>query len=244
MFGEKIEEYSTKQKKTVPVWISPKYEVSKKKALEIIDKYDAIDEADFWILMNETSSGKMGYTGLIMSHNGCLKLNDCLDESMRFKPSCLTIDKDGYGDSLVYTYVNDDQGVYEVGEVSKSNCKNAYPYAMALKRCIDRVVLKNSRLAYAGVYSETEADEFRDPVRETEPKTEPKAEPKKPKKERKASPVQLNQLKQAYGSKFEEWMASKGFKSEDDITMTFADEQLKAIAEWRKKKEEEKNATV
>lgn len=66
----------------------------------------------------------------------------------------------------------------------------------------------------------------------------------KPKKERKASPTQLNQLKQTYGSKFEEWMASKGFKSEDDITMTFADEQLKAIAEWRKKKEAEKNATV
>ena len=66
----------------------------------------------------------------------------------------------------------------------------------------------------------------------------------KPKKERKASPTQINQLKQNYGSKFEEWMASKGFKSEDDITMTFADEQLKAIAEWRKKKEAEKNATV
>lgn len=77
-----------------------------------------------------------------------------------------------------------------------------------------------------------------------EEKPEPKAEQKKPKEERKASPVQLNQLKQAYGSKFEEWMASKGFKSEDDITMTFADEQLKAIAEWRKKKEAEKNAAV
>ena len=74
-------------------------------------------------------------------------------------------------------------------------------------------------------------------------KDEPKKEVKKT-ASRKASPEQINQLKQTYGSKFEEWMASKGFKSEDDITMTFADEQLKAIAEWRKKKEAEKNATV
>ena len=34
---------------------------------------------------------------------------------------------------------------------------------MALKRCFDRVVLKISRLAYAGVYSDSEADEFKRP---------------------------------------------------------------------------------
>ena len=36
-----------------------------------------------------------------------------------------------------------------------------FPYAMAFKRCFDRVVLKKSKLAYSGIYSEVEADEFK-----------------------------------------------------------------------------------
>lgn len=163
-FNEKVTEYSAKQRKEIPVWVSPKYSQSREKAIEIIEKYDNINEGDFWILMNETKSGKMAYTGLIISHNGCLKLNDHLPAELQFKPSCMSLDKDGYGGSLVYTYVNDKQGLYEVGEVSQGNCKNSYPYAMALKRCFDRVVLKNSKLAYSGVYSDSEADEFAERV--------------------------------------------------------------------------------
>ena len=158
-FGEKKMEYSPKHGKEVPVWQSPKYEESKAKAIEIIKsgKYN-VQESDFWILMNVTKSEKMAYTGLIISHNGCLKINDCLES--KFDPSCVTIDKDGYKGSLVYTYCNKEQGIYEVGEVSASNCKNEYPYAMAYKRLFDRVVLKLSKLAYAGIYSDSEADEF------------------------------------------------------------------------------------
>ncbi len=164
MFKENEKEFSVKQGKDIPVWKSPKYEEAKKKAIELIEsqKY-GLEESDFWILMNETKTGKMMYSGLILSHNGCLKINDKQEENMKFKPSCMTLDKEGYGNSLVYTYINDEQGVYEVGEVSKDNCKNAYPYAMALKRCMDRVILKNCKLAYAGVYSDSEADEFAEP---------------------------------------------------------------------------------
>lgn len=158
-FGEKATEYSQKHGKEVPVWQSPKYLESKAKAEEIINsqKY-GVKESDFWILMNATKSGKMAYTGLIISHNGCLKINDCLES--KFDPSCVTIDKEGYKGSLVYTYCNSAQGIYEVGEASATNCKNDYPYAMAFKRLFDRVVLKLSRLAYAGIYSDSEADEF------------------------------------------------------------------------------------
>lgn len=158
MFNEKDSEYSTKQGKNIEVWKSNKYEEAKKKAIELIDskKYD-LEESDFWILMNETRNGNMQYTGLIISHNGCLKINDKLEN--KFKTDCITLDKEGYNNSLVYTYIDED--VYEVGEVSKENCKNAYPYAMALKRCFDRVVLKKCKLAYAGVYSDSEADEFK-----------------------------------------------------------------------------------
>ena len=165
-FDEKKTEYSFKTGQQIPVWKTPKYEQSKEKAIEIIEKYDNIREGDFWILMNEAKNGKqMIYTGLIISHNACLKLNNHLPEEMRFVPSCVSMDKDGYNKSLVYTYINDEQGIYEVGEVSKENCKNGYPYAMAYKRLFDRVVLKNSRLAYDGIYSDSEADEFKEPMK-------------------------------------------------------------------------------
>lgn len=156
-FNEKDVEYSSKRGGEIPVWKSPKYEEAKKKAIELIKskKYD-LDEGDFWILMNETKTGKMQYSGLIISHNGCLKINDKLEN--KFRTDCIELDKQGYRNSLVYTYRDED--VFEVGEVSADNCKNAYPYAMALKRCFDRVVLKKCKLAYAGVYSDSEADEF------------------------------------------------------------------------------------
>lgn len=158
-FGEKKSEYSAKHGGEIPVWQSPKYVEAKRKAVEIIEskKYD-LCEADFWILMNVTKSGKMAYTGLIASHNACLKINDKL--TSKFNPDCVTYDKQGYNGSLVFTYCNADQGIYEVGEVSSSNCKNDYPYAMAFKRLFDRVVLKLSKLAYSGVYSDSESDEF------------------------------------------------------------------------------------
>lgn len=157
-FGEQLEEYDNKTGETIPVWQSPKYKTSKDKAIEMIEskKYD-LSEADFWILMNKTKTGKMAYTGLIISHNGCLKINDNLDNKVN--PKCFSIDKEGYNNSLVYTYIDDD--TYEVGEFSIKNGKNDYPYAMAFKRCFDRVVLKKSKLAFSGIYSEVEADEFK-----------------------------------------------------------------------------------
>lgn len=162
-FGEKKTENING--KTLPVeFITPKYKEARNKAIELLesDKYkDVLETSDFWILVNTYSNKtKAMYSGLIISHDGCLKINDVLDENLRFKPECMTIDKDGFNNSLVFTYNCPEQGIYEVGEVSKNNCKNDYPYAMALKRCMDRVILKNSKIAYAGIYSDSEADEF------------------------------------------------------------------------------------
>ena len=186
MFNEQKEEYSTKQKEYIPVWQSDKYKSAKKKAIELIEKKEyGLTEADFWILMNETKTGKMQYTGLIISHNGCLKINDKLKENLKFDPECVTVDKEGYSNSLVYTYINKEQGLYEVGEISKENCKNSYPYAMALKRCFDRVVLKNSRLAYESIYSDSEGADI---AKESEEETIA---------EEKISEKKVNALKQA-----------------------------------------------
>lgn len=169
-FGEKTTEYSPKKQGEIPVYQHSKYRTAKQKAIELIEsgKY-GLNESDFWILMNETKTGKMQYSGLIISHNGCLKINDCMPEKDKFKPECMSLDKDGYGDSLVYSYCCPEQGLFEVGEVSKTNCKNAYPYAMALKRCFDRVVLKNSKIAYNNIYSESESDEFKNNYEEIPP---------------------------------------------------------------------------
>lgn len=186
MFNEQEEEYSSKKGQAIPVWQSLKYKKAKEKAIELINKKEyGLTEADFWILMNETKSGKMQYTGLIISHNGCLKINDKLGQDKKFNPGSITVDKEGYDNTLVYTYINEEQGLYEVGEVSKGNCKNAYPYAMALKRCFDRVVLKNSKLAYESIYSDSEGAEI----------TKEKAEENIA--EEKISEKKINALKQA-----------------------------------------------
>lgn len=178
-FGEKESEYSAKDGKEIPVWKSPKYESAKKaviKMLESDDYKEVLDESDFWILMNRTKSGKMAYTGLIISHNGCLKINDTLPQELKFNPLCVSFQNaNTYKNSLIFIYDSsrtdsyesenpkeDKQMIYEVGEVNEKNCSNEYPYAMALKRCMDRVILKNSKLAYSGVYSDSEAEEFED----------------------------------------------------------------------------------
>lgn len=162
MFNEKKSEYSLKSRQEVPVIQSAKYIASRDKALKAINDRPYLKESDFWILMNETKTGKMMYTGLIISHNACLKINDNMPEKDKFNPDCVSVDKSGYGNSLVFTYVNKAQGLYEVGEASTQNCKNAYPYAMAYKRLFDRVVLKICKLAFDGIYSDSEADEFKE----------------------------------------------------------------------------------
>ena len=161
------------------VWQSPKYKEARKKAVELLEseKYkNILSESDFWILQGKTKSGKIAYNGLIISHNGCLKINDVLDEEKRFRPECVEIDKDGYGGSLVFIYCCKEQGIFEIGEVSRGNCTNEYKYAMALKRCIDRVILKNSRLAYSGIYSDSEAEEFKNEPKEEKPEKTTKPE--------------------------------------------------------------------
>lgn len=162
MFNEKTSEYSLKTRQQVPVVQSAKYLASRAKAIKAIQERPYLNEADFWILMKETKTGKMMYTGLIISHNACLKINDNMPEKDKFNPDCVSVDKTGYGDSLVFTYTNKQQGLYEVGEASAQNCKNAYPYAMAYKRLFDRVVLKICKLAFDGIYSDSEADEFKE----------------------------------------------------------------------------------
>tara|TARA_R110002126_G_scaffold67176_1_gene170460 strand:- start:2246 stop:3064 length:819 start_codon:yes stop_codon:yes gene_type:complete len=173
-FGENKEEYHSGQGKKLPVWESPKYKQSKEKAIELIEtqKY-RLDTGDFWILMNATKTGKMMYTGLIISHNGCLKINDQLDSKLKFNPLSVSIVKDDGAKDKTMSYINLEQGIYEFGEISPKNCMNDYPYAMVLKRLMDRVILKNSKVGFFGIYSEAESSDFKD----TNPESKEEAKP-------------------------------------------------------------------
>ena len=174
-FDEKRRE-KNKAGQEVDVIVLSKYEESKRKAIALIEKYEDVDDGDFWILKNESKGGQIYYSGLIISHTACLKINASLTDDSKFRPECVTVDKDGYGGSLVYTYCCPEQGIYEVGEFSPKNCKNAYPYAMAFKRCFDRVVLKASKIAFDGIYSDSEADTFTYSENASETKIEPLSE--------------------------------------------------------------------
>lgn len=164
-FGAKKMEYNSKAGANTKTWESPKFLEGKKKAIELIDKTEyGLTEADFWIL--KTYSAKtVTYAGLIISHNGCLKINDKLAAEAKFVPSCVSWVRNGAGD-LVLQYLNDKQGLLEFGEASIKNCTNVYPFAMVLKRLQDRVILKNSKIAFSGIMSEVESEEFKRPERE------------------------------------------------------------------------------
>jgi len=175
-FGEKNKEKVKQQDSTwkdLDVWQSPKYLKSRQKATELIENggYE-LEEGDFWILMNQ-GGGKMVYTGLIISHNGCLKINDKLEEKLKFKPLSVSFVRDTGEKEKTMAYINQEQGVYEFGEISTKNCKNDYPYAMVLKRLMDRVILKNSKIGFFGIYSEAESDAFKDKNEEKEGEKKP-----------------------------------------------------------------------
>ena len=117
-FGEKVKEnYKTKEGwQELEVWQTPKYLTSRAKAIELIEseKY-GLNEADFWILKN-LGGKKLCYTGLIISHNGCLKINDKLEANLKFKPSAVSFLKDAGGEKVMQ-YISDEQGIYDFGEI-------------------------------------------------------------------------------------------------------------------------------
>lgn len=250
-FGEKKEEIINGKK--IPVeWITPKYKEAKNKAIELLEseKYKGVLEtSDFWILVNTYSNKtKVMYSGLIISHDGCLKINDSLEDKLKFKPECMSLDKEGYNNSLVYTYSCPEQGLYEVGEVSKDNLKNGgYPYAMALKRCFDRVVLKNSKIAYSGIYSDSESDEFlkrteeADIQNEEKPQetTNTKEETTKTKKVSLATEDQVKRIKAVLNEEKQKEICELVGKAKiEDFTVNEASKLLKSFKV--KKKESEK----
>ena len=174
-FGESDYDFAFGAK--IPVTILPKYKTTKDNVIALLesDKYKGIFFAeDFWILKNyNKDKSKCFYSGLIISHEALVKVNDLLPENSRFVEQFCSepIPCTWKGvETLRMEYRDKRDGMFEVGEISVNNCKNDYPFAMLLKRTFDRVVKRKAKLSM--VYSDSEADEFREP---TEEKQEPLA---------------------------------------------------------------------
>jgi hypothetical protein len=172
-FGER--EYEKNKGKKLPVTILPKYKTTKEKVIALLedDKYGKVlNETDFWILKN-FDDNNCYYSGLIISHEALLKINDTLDDNLKFNQAyCSDPTPTHFNgvDGMKIEYRDKRDGMIEYGEISTKNCKNDYPFAMLLKRVFDRVVKRKANLYM--VYSDSEADEFKETPA---PKEEPKA---------------------------------------------------------------------
>ena len=174
-FGEK--EYEKFSGKKIPVIQTAKYLQAKENVISLLEspEYKGVfNQSDFWILMNfNKDKTECYYSGLIISHDALLKVNDTLDEKSKFNEKfCSQPISCSFKDTeiLRMEYRDPRDGMFEVGEISVTNCKNDYPFAMLLKRTFDRVVKRKAKLSM--VYSDSEAEEFKEP---TEEKKEPKA---------------------------------------------------------------------
>lgn len=155
--------------KYLPIWAGAKFEATRAAAKKIIESYpNIISKEDFWILTNKHKhtgakgvEEKLIYSGVIITHDALLKINDTLGENRRFDQRyCTDPVPFSYGDKkgMLMFYRDERDGMFEVGEITTENCKSGYPYAMLLKRTFDRVVRRKAKIL--GIYSDTEVTEL------------------------------------------------------------------------------------
>lgn len=115
---------------------------------------------DFWQL-------KVGKKQLwIIKHNALERV--AMQENITWNLDCLSFAPDVL--IKCHAYKND-RHIESFGEASTSNSSNKFPYAMAEKRAVDRCILKILD-AHAYIYSDVEADEFKEDHKKNEAKVE------------------------------------------------------------------------
>lgn len=125
---------------------------------ELAKKYD-LTKQDFWELPQRAGTW-------IVTHNACEKIADI--EKITFDyPEIHNGGKEvamiGKAKMRIKGKTKyEDKEVWSTGEASPDNCKNKYMWAMAEKRLKDRLTLKLINAAEYGIYSEEEADSFKD----------------------------------------------------------------------------------
>ena len=121
------------------------------KIKELAQKYD-LSKNDFWELKRGTKSM------WIITHDACEKI--AAKENIQF--GAPTIYRDSNQDvAIVGDAKRGNKVIWSTGEASPKNCKAPYMFAMAEKRLKDRLILKLINAYEYGIYSDSEADNFK-----------------------------------------------------------------------------------
>jgi|TARA_Y100000015_G_scaffold32798_1_gene32701 hypothetical protein len=121
------------------------------KIKELAQKYD-LSKDDFWELKRGTKSM------WIITHDACEKI--AAKENIQF--GAPTIYRDSNQDvAIVGDAKRGNKVIWSTGEASPKNCKAPYMFAMAEKRLKDRLILKLINAYEYGIYSDSEADNFK-----------------------------------------------------------------------------------
>jgi hypothetical protein len=121
------------------------------KIKELAQKYN-LSKDDFWELKRGTRSM------WIITHDACEKI--AAKENIQF--GAPTIYRDSNQDvAIVGDAKRGNKVIWSTGEASPKNCKAPYMFAMAEKRLKDRLILKLINAYEYGIYSDSEADNFK-----------------------------------------------------------------------------------
>lgn len=122
--------------------------------VEVIREQYGLDRSDFWELPQKKGTWLVKHAALevVAAKAGII-----------FEPPMIleANSADGIAAVCVTGHLGD-RAVWSIGEASSKNSKNAYPWAMAEKRSIDRVILKLIGI-HGLVYSEDEMSEAPEP---------------------------------------------------------------------------------
>lgn len=156
---------------------TPKYEKAREAAIKAMKEF-SLSEDDFWI-KKEFGPFKKSilYTNLILSHSGCIKINQMQPEEKKFIPSCVEELKGTPNGGVAFIYRSDKQGLIKTGEAMPMNVGCSYPYAVAEKRLFDRVVTALAGLYEEGIYGEEESPDFQQPAATETAPAAPAAQP-------------------------------------------------------------------
>ena len=179
-----------------------KYLEARKKVVELIEsEMYGLTAGDFYAYKMYTKNGQAIYTSIIIKHDGCLKINECLDESNKFQVAYMSRPQINDKGDVLYEYIDLDDSFYATGEVVRKEYTGSFPVTIAFNRLFDRVILKKAKLSYHGIYSEIEAEKFAKwaVLKEEMKAAEKKAETEK-KAEEKAAQANKSQAAQANAS--------------------------------------------
>jgi len=127
-------------------------------AVEVIRDAYGLRREDFWELPQKKGTWIIKHSALeVVAMKAKIELDPPMILEANGGEGVAAVCVRGYLDTKDYGRISK----WSIGEASPKNSKNSYPWAMAEKRAVDRVILKLVGI-HGLVYSEDEADDFKD----------------------------------------------------------------------------------